>query len=1321
MSNILPAGLVEQILKGNCVLFLGTGFGQVDGSGVYVRDLTKELIRYCDYNELDHNLVKVAEYYELLLGRHSLVERVSEWVDSQTNMPSLLDKIVARLPFDIVVTTRIDLLLEDMYRQSGHLLTKVVRDEEVAFADSQKIMLVKIHGSVDQKDTLILTERDHLDLLRKRPVLSEFIKLLYATKTILFLGYDLDNTYSRLLHQEIVQEIGRFTRRAYAVLEMPRPYTIQYWSNNSVEIIDSDPLLFLQIIEQELSSRKPEKHTSKEKKFKRKYTYPYKYLDHFDTGDSDLFFGRDEEISVLSKRFLAHRLMVLFGGSGVGKTSLIKAGFFPEVKQFDVFPIYSRCLDAPLLALEKAITDAIAAETAWSIDSNDDSNTRLLDLLVNCQRAVGKRILLFIDQFEELFRLPYQEQQEFIKHIARCVKDETRLDLRVVLSLRDDYFSELNKLRDHLPFVYYNVFNLQKLSEISAKQAITGPLDQFDVKYEDNLVDLLIRDLRSEGSIAPAQLQIVCSRLYEKFAHEKIITVEHYTGLGSASAILGSYLEEVLERFSLPIRGNARRVMQALVSSQKTKKLLSSSEIAQYLGQEWIQIEKIVADLENYRLLRRMETEDGYKYELVHEYLVNQVWQWLSEEDAKVKEIQELIEIETRFWPKYRTPISIEKLKAIYEHWNQLVLHQPELELLFRSSVTLGYLKQWDEVAKSLGGRLVPLYLSLLNDRNFDVVRLTAIALKKLEVIKELDQALTMIDQYTAAKVHQAFRQLEAGRSPDDFIEEVSDPEWREKSLWNMSEVVGIDFGTTSSAIAALRNGKPVIIPNREGSKFTPSVVAFTHHGEIVVGAPAALQAATNPDRTIFSIKRHLGTDWKIDINGIIYTAVDIASYIFKSLKQDAESYMEHTVRQVVLAVPAYFDSKQRQALSAAAHKAGFEILRTVAEPTAAALAYGLDLKYGQRVAVYDLGGGTFDISLLELGDGIFEVKAVNGNTFLGGDDFDERVVNYLTHNFQEQHHIDLSLDKAAKIRLKEAAERAKIALSGLETVNIYIPYIYADERGVKHLDVDLNRSTFEELTNHLVEETIRCCSKVLLDAAVKEDNLNELVLVGLSTKIPSVRQSVSKFFKKEPIRGVDPDEAVALGVAIQAGVLTGGVKDVLLLDMTPFSLGIETLGGVTTRLIERNTTIPTQKGFIVSTATDNQPSVEINVLQGEREFAKDNRSVGRLILEDIPYAPRGIPQIEVMFDIDANGILNVSVRDKATGKEEKRTIGLDFKGPINQDDLLINEEESVSKRSIQEIRFLPVAHEPKLLPQPKLPPPPKLASPFFTTDEPIT
>ena len=613
----------------------------------------------------------------------------------------------------------------------------------------------------------------------------------------------------------------------------------------------------------------------------------------------------------------------------------------------------------------------------------------------------------------------------------------------------------------------------------------------------------------------------------------------------------------------------AKRILQTLVSSQKTKKLLSNSEIAQYLNKDWHQIEKIVSDLESSRLLRRLEAEDGYKYELVHEYLVNQIWQWLSEEEAKVKEVQELIELETRNWAKYGSLISTGKLEEIYKYWKQLVLSQPALELLFRSSVVFSYLKQWNEIAEGMGNKVIPLYLGLLNDWSFDVVRLAAIALKKLEVI-ELDHALTKIDQYTAAKVYQAFRQLEAGRPPEDFIEEVSDPGWEEKSLWNMSQIVGIDFGTTSSAIAALRNGEPVIIPNWEGSKFTPSVVAFTHHGEIVVETPAALQAATNPERTIFSIKRRLGTDWKVNIDGITYTAEDIASFIFKSLKQDAESYMERSVPQAVLGVPAYFNSKQRQALTAAAQKAGFEILRLVAEPTAAALAYGLDQTYNRSVAVYDLGGGTFDISLLRLGDGVFEVVAVNGNTTLGGDDFDERIVKYLSGKFQEQYRIDLSQDRVAKTRLKEAAERAKIALSGLETVNIYIPYIYADGRGIKHLDIDLNRSKFEELTGDLVEETLRCCRQAINDADWNvnkppwdwNSKTDELVLVGLSTKIPLIRQSVSSLFRKEPRRGVDPDEAVALGVAIQAGVLTGEIRDTLLLDATSQSLGIETSGG---------------------------------------------------------------------------------------------------------------------------------------------------------------
>jgi len=713
-----------------------------------------------------------------------------------------------------------------------------------------------------------------------------------------------------------------------------------------------------------------------------------------------------------------------------------------------------------------------------------------------------------------------------------------------------------------------------------------------------------------------------------------------------------------LERFSVPLRGTARRILQALVSSSKTKNLLSGPEIARYLHIEWHQIENVASELENYRLLRRVETEEGHKYELVHEYIVDQVWQWLSEQEAKVKEAQELLEIETRYWPKYGTPISAQKLDAIYKCWDQLVLGEPGLELLFRSSMTFGRLREWNEVAESLGNKLVPLYLGLLQDKDLGVVCLATTALAKLGAADELDRALTRVKPYIQTHARRALRQLEEGRPAGDFEAEISGPEeWKEKSLWNVSSVAGIDFGTTSSAIAVVRNEKPMIIPNKEGSKFTPSVVAFTDDGEIVVGTPAVLQAATNPDRTVFSIKRQLGTDWKIAFEDTTYTAVDIAALIFKSLKQDAESYLEREVSQAVVSVPAYFNIEQRRALQDAAQKAGFEVLRMVAEPTAASLAYGWGQTYLRTVAVYDLGGGTFDISLLGLEIGVFEVKAVSGNTSLGGDDFDDRIVDYLIEEFQKRHSIDLSSDSAARVRLKEAAERAKIALSGLETVNVYVPYIYADAGGVKHLDVDLTRSKFNALTDDLVEETIKRCRQALEDARMKTSEVDELVLVGLSTKIPLVRQSVSKLFGKEPRRGVDPDEAVALGAAIQAGVLSGEVTEVLLLDVMPLTLSIETLGGVATPLIERNTTIPTKKSQIFSTAADMQISVEIKVVQGERPMAADNKLLGNFILDGIPPAPRGIPQIEVTFDIDADGILNVSAQDKATGREQHITI----------------------------------------------------------------
>jgi molecular chaperone DnaK len=749
--------------------------------------------------------------------------------------------------------------------------------------------------------------------------------------------------------------------------------------------------------------------------------------------------------------------------------------------------------------------------------------------------------------------------------------------------------------------------------------------------------------------------------------------------LGGAEAILGAYLEEVLGRFGVNPRHIARRILQALVSARKTRELLSGAELARQLGMDWPQIEPIVADLENYRLLRKVEAEEGYKYELVHEHIVQQVWSWLSEQEARVKEVQELVDSETRLWPKYRTPISDQKLDAIYGCWKSLILDEIHLELLFRSSIALGRLREWNEVSDGLGQKLFPLYSRLLQDPDAKVVRLAALALAKQGDTEALERAVTQVEPSTQSYIRRALRQIEEQRSVEEVQAEVSSSAgWKERLLWNASSVVGIDFGTTTSAIAVSRNESPMIIPNKEGSKFTPSVVAFTDKGEIVVGTAAALQAATNPDRTVFSTKRQLGTDWTIRVGSTTYTAVDVASLIFKSLKQDAESYLEREVRQAVVAVPAYFSNTQRRALRSAAEAAGFEVVRMIAEPTAAAMAYGLGEQYDREIAVYDLGGGTFDISILGLGSSVFEVLAVNGNTTLGGDDFDDRIVGYLIDEFRKQHGIDLSVDRVAGVRLKEAAERAKIALSGLDTINIYVPYIYADANGIKHLDVDLDRATFEGLTRDLVKETIRCCELAVQDARVILDDAKRgrvnlwgvqtefhLVLVGLSTKIPAIRQAVTALFGVEPRRGVDPDEAVALGAAIQGGVLGGVNRDTLLLDAIPLTLGLETLGGIATPIIERNTSIPSRKSQIFTTVADKQAAVRIHIVEGERPMAADNKSLGRFILDQIPPASRGVSQIEVTFDIDADGLLIVSAQDRATGRAVTRSV--DF-GVRNRD-----------------------------------------------------
>jgi molecular chaperone DnaK len=496
-----------------------------------------------------------------------------------------------------------------------------------------------------------------------------------------------------------------------------------------------------------------------------------------------------------------------------------------------------------------------------------------------------------------------------------------------------------------------------------------------------------------------------------------------------------------------------------------------------------------------------------------------------------------------------------------------------------------------------------------------------------------------------------------------------------------MSKIIGIDLGTTNSAMAYMSGGKPNVIANAQGGRLTPSVVAKNDEGEVIVGQPAKNQAITNPEGTIYSVKRLIGRSWddpevqkdkkllpfemrksktggvEVEMDDKWYTPQEISAKILAKLKKDAEDFLGEKVKEAVITVPAYFDDSQRQATKDAGKIAGFEVKRIVNEPTAAALAYGLEGGKDEKVAIFDLGGGTFDISILEIGDGVFEVLSTNGDTHLGGDDFDQEIIDHIAKEFEKEHNIDLKEDRTALQRLKEAAEKAKIELSSSEKTEINIPYITADDKGPKHLKMELTRSDLEKLTSDLIDATIKPTKKALKDAKLKIEDIDQVLLVGGMTRMPAIQKKVKDFFDKEPNKSVNPDEVVAIGAAIQAGVLGGDVKDITLLDVTPLSLGLETLGGVMTKLIDRNTTIPVEKKQIFSTAADNQPAVEIHVLQGEREMAEDNKTLGKFILDGIPPAPRGVPQIEVTFAIDANGILNVSATDKATGKKQDITI----------------------------------------------------------------
>ncbi|PDW05071.1 hypothetical protein CJ255_00320 [Candidatus Viridilinea mediisalina] len=903
MNNSVTRDLLERLAQGQGALFIAESYTSGASSE---QALAAELAGYCNYDRPEQELSRVADYFEIMSGRQSLIQRTIDWVDRVRREPTLHHKLLTALPFGVIITTSFDTRLEEAFRRADKPLAKVIRDSDVSFGDGKQVTLIKVCGCVEQPETLVLTERDHRTFQRRHPLIANQLKVIYASKTLIFLNYDLQRDYLREFHEETIAGIRPLHRTAYAVTPQSDEFTRRYWAKDNIVVIAQGAEAFLQNAVTALPKTLPAIAPRRAIVIPNLAT-PYKYLDYFETADEGLFFGRGEEVLRLSRRILASRQSVLFGGSGFGKTSLIKAGLMPEIARLGYLPIYSRCLDNPIVALERAIDDAVRACTGCGVDSEDQSASRLLSIVARAQQVVGQQLVLFVDQLEEIFRLSFEQQQNFVIQIARVITND-HVGLRVVFALRDDFFPELESWQGQLPAIYHHFFRLGRLTESAATESIVGPLGFCDVKFEDKLVELLIEDLRAEGSIEPAQLQIVCSRLYEHFAAEQIITVEHYAQLGRAQAIFRAYFEDVIGRLTASRRVLANRLLQELVSTSRTKLLRTAAELASGLDINLKQIEPLLVELENSRLIRRLQTDDDYKYEIIHDHIVQQVWETFTDDEVQIKQVREMLRYEAIAWLRYRTPLNQNKLADIYRYWMHIQFEERELELIFRSSLTFGKLKLWHEVTAARLSQLKDMYVRLLGDDNRDVTCAAAVLLHaQAEDAAWLSEVLIKVRDVHQHEVRKTLRQFQQGRSVEAFTDEIDNSNRRKRRDWRGTNIIGIDFGTGSSAVAVIESGDPIIIPNQEGSKFTPSVVAFTHRGEIVVGTPALLQAPVNPERTVFSIKRQLGTTWSLSIDGKIYGAVEIAAIIINYLKAQAEAYLQQPVTQTVIAAPAYF------------------------------------------------------------------------------------------------------------------------------------------------------------------------------------------------------------------------------------------------------------------------------------------------------------------------------------------------------------------------------------------------------------------------------